>query len=560
MQLLDPFARVFKSWVHILQGLSGKLVVLLVSSMALVFGVLGYLNIKIQKQHLERSTLESAERISDLIKRNASYYMMRNERDGLYHMIGDIGSEPGIVRIRIFNQEGQISFSSDPRETNTLVNKQAEACYGCHSQSQPLSALNRPDRFRTYTLPDGKRALGIINPIENSPSCSSASCHAHPPEQKILGVLDTNLSLASADANVAQLTRRTLLYTIAAVLLITGLSVLFVVRVVHGPLAVLEAGTQRLATGDLGYQIHVASRDELADLAVSFNQMSRQLGEAREEITSWNRTLEQRVEQKTRELNQAHEQMLKSERMASIGKLAAVVAHEINNPLAGILTYAKLLKKRVALGKDLATDDTVSSLDLIESESRRCGEIVRNLMSFARVTPMTFEPSDLNAVIRRCKQLVKHQLELAGIEAHLILSANLPTVRCDPAQIEQVILSLVMNAIDALPHGGSINIRSRPARDSENVEIQVQDDGVGIPADVLPNLFEPFFTTKERGHGLGLGLAISRTIIERHSGGIEVSSEPGHGTIITITLPVGGQGGLEPAVTGRPSEAVRSQS
>jgi two-component system, NtrC family, sensor kinase len=560
MQLSDSAAAIFKPWQHILQGLSGKLVVLLVSSMALVFGVLGYLNIKIQKQHLERNTLESAERISNVIKRNASYYMMRNERDGLYHMISDIGSEPGIVRIRIFNQEGQISFSSDPRETNTLVNKQAEACYGCHSQSQPLSALNRPDRFRTYTLPDGKRALGIINPIENSPTCSSALCHAHSPEQKILGVLDTNLSLASADANVAQLTRRTLLYTIAAVLLITGLSVLFVVRVVHGPLAALEAGTHRLTTGDLGYQIHFSSRDELADLAVSFNQMSRQLGEAREEITSWNRTLEERVEQKTRELNQAHEQMLRAERMASIGKLAAVVAHEINNPLAGILTYAKLLKKRLTSGKDLAKDDTVSSLDLIESESRRCGEIVRNLMSFARVTPMTFEPSDLNAVIRRCQQLVKHQLELAGIEARLILSADLPTVRCDPAQIEQVILSLVMNAIDALPRGGSISIRSRPTQDLENVEIQVQDDGVGIPADVLPNLFEPFFTTKERGHGLGLGLAISRTIIERHSGGIEVSSEPGHGTIFTITLPVGGEGGLASTVTGRPSTAIRSQS
>ncbi|HTS12741.1 MAG TPA: ATP-binding protein [Candidatus Limnocylindrales bacterium] len=542
MRVRDSFAAMFDSWARVAHSLSGKLVILLVASMTLVFGTLGYLNVKLQRQRLEESTLASAERISDVIKRNASYYMLRNERDGLYHMITDIGNEPGMVRIRIFNREGQISFSSDSKEINSLVDKRAEACYACHSQSQPLTHLTRPDRFRTYTLPDGKRALGIINPIENSPGCYTASCHAHPPSQAILGVLDTNLSLASADANVAQSTRRTVLYTIAAVVVICLLSVLFVWRVVHGPLRALEAGTQRLASGDLGYQIDVRSRDELADLAVSFNSMSRQLREAREEITSWNRKLENRVREKTEELNQAHEQMLRAERMASIGKLAAVVAHEINNPLAGILTYAKLLKKRFASCSDRAEDDAISSLSLIESESRRCGEIVKNLMSFARATPLTFEPSDLNAVIRRCVQLVQHQLTLANIESNVNLAADLPAVSCDPSQIEQVILSLVMNAIDAMPHGGTLAIASHSAADSESVKIQVQDDGIGIFPDVLPNLFEPFFTTKERGHGLGLGLAISRTIIERHLGRINVVSEPGRGSVFTITLPVGGKG------------------
>jgi two-component system, NtrC family, sensor kinase len=541
MRVHNSFATIGGLWVRAAHSLGGKLVILLVASMTLVFGVLGYLNIQLERQRLEQSTLASAERISDVIKRNASYYMLRNERDGLYHMISDIGNEPGMVRIRIFNGEGRISFSSDPKEMDSFVDKRTEACYACHSQSQPLARLNRPDRFRTYTLPSKNRALGIINPIENSPACSSATCHAHPPDQTILGVLDTNLSLASADANVAQITRRTLLYTVAAVLLICSLSVIFVLRVVHGPLRALEAGTHRLASGDLGYQIDVHSRDELADLAVSFNGMSRQLREAREEITSWNRTLEDRVQQKTKELNRAHEQMLQAERMASIGKLAAVVAHEINNPLAGILTYAKLLKKRFASRSDSAQDDTISSLSLIESESRRCGEIVKNLMSFARATPLTFEPSDLNAVIRRCIQLVQHQLTLANIESHLSLAADLPAVRCDPSQIEQVVLSLVMNAIDAMPRGGTLSIISCRALDSGDAQIQIQDDGVGISSDVLPNLFEPFFTTKERGHGLGLGLAISRSIIERHLGRIEVSSEPGRGTVFTITLPINGK-------------------
>ena len=558
MRVRNSFAAMRGVWQRAVYSLSGKLVVLLIASMTLVFGVLGYLNIRLERKHLERNTLASAERISEVIKQSASYYMLRNEREGLYQMIDSIGHDPGMVRIRIFNNEGRISFSSDASEANTLVHKQAEACYGCHSQSQPLMRLTRPDRFRTYRLAGGERVLGIINPIENSKACSSAACHAHPASQAILGVLDTNISLASTDADVARITQRTWVYTVAAVLLISCLSALFVLRVVYGPLKALETGTRLLASGELGYQTEVRSRDELAELAVSFNAMSRQLHDAREEITGWNRTLEDRVREKTDELNRAHEQILRTERMASIGKLAAVVAHEINNPLAGILTYAKLLKKRFASGYDGAQkEDTLSSLTLIESESRRCGEIVKNLLSFARATPLTFEPSDVNAVVQRCVQLVQHQLKLANIELNLNLASDLPPVRCDPSQIEQVMLSLVMNAIDAMPHGGTLRIASHYRSKPAEAQIQIQDDGVGIPPDVLPNLFEPFFTTKERGHGLGLGLAISRTIIERHLGRIEVQSEPGRGTQFTIILPLSGSR-TATAPAALPAKAVES--
>ncbi len=179
-------------------------------------------------------------------------------------------------------------------------------------------------------------------------------------------------------------------------------------------------------------------------------------------------------------------------------------------------------------------------------------------MSFARATPLTFEPSDVNAVIQRCVQLVQHQLTLANIELNLNLATGLPLVQCDPSQIEQVILSLVMNAIDAMPRGGTLRISSRHLVDSGEARIQVQDDGVGIPADVLPNLFEPFFTTKERGHGLGLGLAISRTIVERHLGRIEVQSEPGRGTQFTITLPLNGKKPAVPAASPVAAKTVES--
>jgi len=538
MRVPDPHAPLWKRVANWGRSLSGKLVILLILSMTTVFGLLGYLNVRLHRRHLEQTTLVAAERVSDVIKRNATYYMLRNEREGLYHLINEIGAEPGILHIRIINREGRISFSSDARETNTLVDKRAEACYACHSQTQPLTHLDRNDRFRTYRLADGTRALGIINPIENSPACSSAACHAHEPGEKILGVLDTNLSLAATDASLAQSTRQMVLYTLAAVLIISALSAVFVWRVVYGPLQGLEAGTKHLSSGELGYQIDVPgdSQDELAGLARSFNSMSSQLREAREEINGWTRTLQARVEEKTGELNRAHEEMLRVERMASIGKLAAVVAHEINNPLAGILVYAKLLKKRFSKQKD-GEGEVLSSLDLIESESRRCGEIVKNLMTFARAGSMSYEPADLNGVIGRCVRLVQHKLELANIELQLELAPGLPSVHCDAGQIEQVILALVMNAIDAMPNGGNLTLRTRRKNDSE-IQIEVRDDGVGIPPEILSNLFEPFFTTKERGRGLGLGLATSRTIVERHLGRIDVASAPGQGSTFTITLPV----------------------
>jgi signal transduction histidine kinase len=150
---------------------------------------------------------------------------------------------------------------------------------------------------------------------------------------------------------------------------------------------------------------------------------------------------------------------------------------------------------------------------------------------------MNIEATDLRAVIDRCLLLVRHQLELGGIHLQLNLAEDLPRVPCDPAQIEQVLIALIMNAIDAMPRGGNLWLQTRLSNDEKELEIQVRDDGAGIAPDVLPQIFEPFLTTKESGHGVGLGLAISRGIVERHNGRIEVQSELGRGTTFTITLP-----------------------
>jgi two-component system NtrC family sensor kinase len=525
------------------QTLSAKLNILLLGTMVLIFALLGYLNVRLHRRHLEQNTLLAAERISDVIKQGTTDYMLRNDREGLYRSIQTMAREPGIEKIRIFDQEGRITYTTNSAEQNHVVDKTAEACYACHTQSQPLARLNRPDRFRIYRNAARTRVLGIITPIENQSACSNASCHAHPAEQQILGVLDTNLSLSKADVQLAESSRRMIVYTGCALLLIAVLSWFFVWQVVGRPVKALERGTERLAAGDLGYQIDVHSKDEIGELAHSFNAMSNQLEAEHNENVAWTRTLEQRVEQKTRELKRAHEHALHTEKMASIGKMAAVLAHEINNPLSGILTYSKLLRKWIDSedGGKSRHKDIDDSLDLIASESRRCGDLVKNLLTFSRTTPINLQPTNLNQVIDRVLRLIQHQLDLAGIQVQAELHPELPLVICDGAQIEQVLLALMMNALDAMPQGGNLWVCTKLNLPDDAIQVTVRDDGCGIPPEILSRLFEPFLTTKETGRGVGLGLAISRSILERHNGNIEVQSEVGRGTTFTVTLPWDGE-------------------
>ena len=404
----------------------------------------------------------------------------------------------------------------------------------------PLSRLNRSDRFRIYRA-DGERVLGVITPIENEPACSNAACHAHPAGMQVLGVLDTNISLAKVDQSLAHEKREMTAATFVALIAVVFLSGLFVWIVVRNPLRELKAGTDRIAAGNLGYQIPVRAQDEVGELAQSFNDMSNRLQVAQAEITAWAHTLEERVDEKTRELKQAHQRMLHVEKMATIGKMAAVVAHEINNPLSGILTYAKLVKRWIE--KNTMTspkqEEMKGSLDLVASESKRCGELVKNLLSFSRVSPMNLAWCDLNQVIDRCVRLVQHKLDMSGIQMNLNLEQEPPAAHCDPAQIEQVVLAMVINAIDAMPQGGNLWISTRVVAGSA-IELVIRDDGIGIPEEHLAHIFEPFYTNKESG-GSGLGLAISQNIVERHGGHIDVKSVVGEGTTFKIVLPIDSQ-------------------
>ena len=268
--------------------------------------------------------------------------------------------------------------------------------------------------------------------------------------------------------------------------------------------------------------------------------MAESLARARQEIKDWGHTLEARVEQKSRELEGAQRTMITREKMVSLGKLAATVAHEVNNPLAGILTYAGLSVKQLNKGGCDAEvrAEIVENLRTIERESRRCGDLMRNLLTFARQTPSQRELNDLNTLMKQGLALVHHQLELKAITLREDLQENLRSIRCDAGQIRQVILALLVNACEAMPDGGSLEVSTGLAESGQTAILRVRDTGIGIPPENLPHIFDPFFTTKDNQQSTGLGLAVAHSIIEQHGGEIRVNSIPGKGTEFDVILPL----------------------
>ena len=520
-------------------SLAIRLTAFVVGGVALLFSVYGYWNLRLWRQSQQEIVFQSADGINDIIRRSIRYSMLRNQREDVFNIINTIGHENGISRIRIFNKEGKISFSTDDKEVGQYVDKNAEACYACHAQAQPLERLARPDRMRIYKARDGTRVLGQIRPIENEADCSNAACHAHTNGDRVLGVLDTNLSLAAMDGAVAEHERRALAFTGTALLVVSLFTAWLIWLTVHKPVRKLTKATRAVAQGNLDYLVPEASGDEIGSLAVSFNLMTQELKKAQAENRQWTQTLEDRVRRKTEELQRAYRSLTQSEKMASLGKLAAVVAHEINNPLAGILTYSKLVARMAdkGLAEGQRLTDAKNYLQIIEGESRRCGGIVKNLLTFARQTPINPQKNDLNAIIERCLLLLGHQMTLQSIELHAQLEAALPQLFFDAGQVQQALLVIMLNAVEAMPHGGILHIESTFDAADRVGRVVIRDDGPGIPADVLAHIFEPFFTTKDEGKGTGLGLPIALGIVQQHGGNIEVDSTPQKGTTFTVLLP-----------------------
>jgi len=526
-----------RSLGELYHSLGLRLFLWLFGLMILVFAGYAYVTIRGTSRHWRQMLYQGANRTSELIKRATHYGMLLNRKDDVHHIIRMIAEGPGVVGIRIYDKRGTIIFSADSSEIGQRVDLRAEACIICHDTAVPLQSVPTLNRVRVYRGPEGERTFGLINPIENQPECANAACHAHPPDQTILGVLDVKMSMAYADNSLRATERQMLIATLLMALIIGAASAIFIYRVVRVPVKRLIEGTHRIARGDLETRIDIEAKDEIGELAAAFNRMTEDLRRARQEITEWSQKLEQKVVEKTEELSRAQRQIIHMEKMASLGKLAATVAHELNNPLAGILTYAKLIARELD-SSELTPEERkelARYLTLIQKESSRCGAIVRNLLLFARRSGAEFALHHLNQIIERALMLVRHHLEMVGIRLEEHLLAGDDQIVCDADQMQQALIALLVNAVEAMPDGGTLTVKAHEV--DHQIEIEVSDTGVGVPAEALPHIFEPFFSTKEEGNGVGLGLAVVYGIVQRHGGAIEVDSEPGKGSTFRLRLP-----------------------
>ena len=519
-------------------------VVIALTIAALIFSLV---LVKNNREELLHQVIANSAQLSAVVMKSTRFAMLQNQPSQVDRILSDVGALKDIEKVRILSKDGTIIHSTQEDEIGDMVDQEAEACLGCHMNEKSLREAPMVGRSRFFSNSEGKRMMGSTAIIRNEPNCGGSSCHAPTDELSVLGVLDIISPLDSIERTLASNTF-TIFGLSAGFILLAGFLVSYLVHhMIFLPLTDLDEGSARLAAGDLENKIPVRSKDEFGQLATSFNSMTMALRKSHVDLENWGRTLEQKVEEATLELHKAQAESARSEKLASVGLLAAGIAHELNNPLTGVLTFAYLVRKNLPDGSPDAED-----LDLVIRETKRCAMIIRRLLDFSREKTPEKTFSNLNILVEDSVQLVAQAAQVNNIEITTDLNEELPAIWLDENLIKQVIMNMLVNAQHAIEGGGRINIRTRlidaaespelTAETGEMAEILITDTGSGIPEADLQRIFDPFFTTKGVGKGTGLGLSVSHGTIEAHGGIIEVESTVGKGTEFRIYLPVGGTG------------------
>jgi signal transduction histidine kinase len=454
-----------------------------------------------QGEPLLRAAKHEADLVAQLAERAVANAMQHGEQDTVQVILGHMGESPGVIVIRIIDSAGRVVRSSRRNEIGRLLPQQGQS-------------LAMEDLQPTWDL--GKDAVGVLRPILNAPSCSR--CHSR--SQRVLGLLNVRVRIPAEASEIQGEWTFMILAGVGGLLAAGGMIWLFFTFLVDQRIHALARTMGRVESGDLTARAVDDSGDELGRLATSFNTMVARLADAR------------------RQLEDRHaEEIRRAEHLASLGKMAAGIAHEINNPIAGMLNCVRTLLKGFRDERQ-----RIQYLDMLQEGLGRIGRTVGQLLNFAREAKPQLTRTDIRALLQHCLALLEQDLTARRIVCSLRRDGNLPEILADPHQLEQVFLNILKNATEAMPEGGTIvisaSLREREA--GRFLEVQIDDTGIGIPPENLPRIFDPFFTTKEVGKGTGLGLSVSYGIARAHGGYIEVKSEVGRGSLFTVGLPVRG--------------------
>ena len=485
--------------MRIVSSLKSKIIIAVSAILAVTIGLGTWINIGYQRAQIEHSLEDNALIISNTIERSLSNAMISGKSKEVQSILEAVGGYHNIQEVKIFSPNGVILKSSQRWKMGRKVDPPVEKWFLSQEFKKPIKRRDGG----TFT---------VLFTIANEERCF----HCHGAKAKLNGVLAVDVTMTHAQKDLEQYSKTMLLWAFGLAAILAVLLSLFLNRYVSNPIQELITTMERAERG-LEARVDIKSSDDIGRLGEAFNSLLTKLERARRRVERYH-----------------YEQMKRADRLASIGEMAAGIAHEIKNPLAGIAGVIQVLKKDQAVG-----DPKRVVLEEVLSQVERMDKAVRNLLSFARPPEPKMTLVDINELIGKLFDFLAPQFAKNSIVAERRLSPGLPWLTLDPDLMQQALINIALNAIQAMPEGGKFTVETKAVKPKEEnsgaVEIVFVDTGKGISSENLSRIFNPFFTTRQQG--TGLGLSITQRIIEQHGGEISVMSASGKGASFTILFP-----------------------
>jgi two-component system NtrC family sensor kinase len=537
---------ILKGYVKFRSSIYGRVVYIITISSIFLFFSFGIIFKSVNEQYLKTVIRQNGNNIGSMVEGSLYHSMLENDKGALQSTLDIINTMSGIDDVNMYDSKDSLVYSSFSSDTISHSNPNCVSCHGDIRTMFPWKEksyriINVKSECNMNQNDDKHRHLLIRSPILNEKSCYTSACHAHSESDEVLGSLVIKIPLADLDSAVEKSSTEFYIMAIITTILLLTFLILFTRKKIKNPLNAIIKASKAVSDGDTSTRLEIKHRqlDDMRMVSLAFNNMLDNLNSATIELQNWSHQLEYKVQKKSEELLEAQNELIHIERIASLGKLSSSVAHEINNPLSGVLTYTKLVHKQLSkLEVDPSKKESMlQNLKVIESETKRCGDIVKGLLDFSKKDQLNFENLHLHKILKETYDLMSHQMKIAGISFLTDFSAHADLIFCSPNQIKQACVAILVNASEAVSENGEIIIRTKNP-DEFSIKFEVSDNGSGIAQEDISHIFEPFFSAKQKASGIGLGLAIVHGIVQSHKGSIVVESEPGRGTTMSIILPL----------------------
>lgn len=532
----------FSKYFRFRSSIYSRVVLIIGVLSVFLFASYGVIFKSVKENYLNKVIRQCGDNTSAIIEGALYHSMLKNDKGSLMNTLDVISTMPNIDEVSMYDHNNSVVYASYIADSIPHANPD---CLSCHSDFGQMF----PKMTKAYRIIDfksacsmnqsdkGHRQLLVRTPILNERSCYTSACHAHSADDQVLGSLIVKLPLEPLDTAVKTSSTQYFFMAVLITLMVFSLLIIFTRNKIRKPLSSIVVASEAVSQGDKSRRLEIKPHllDDMKMVSMAFNNMLDNLDAANKELENWSHQLEYKVQKKSEELAEIQNELIHIERITSLGKLSSSVAHEINNPLSGILTYTKLISKQLSKADipGSGKDSMLKYLKVVESETKRCGDIVKGLLDFSRKDQENFADRQLHHILKDAYNLMAHQMKIADIHFYTDFNATSDVVYCNDNQVKQVVVALLVNAKEAITENGEVLIRtSNP--DESHIKFDITDNGVGIPREDISRIFQPFFSAKQKASGIGLGLAIVHGIVQNHNGKVEVESEPGKGTTMSV--------------------------